>query len=253
MLVDNENKCWIHTVDFNLELIKSIDENKVIGFKKSQSTKNLSNKFFPGNEIFFVTRVDGEFVCYGHTIVEKISRSSKRLYDDFYDNKYELKIKRIKYFLQPVVIDDIKTQLCSINSANRISNVLKVGYYKNIAFEDYKTIKKQSSTTGLFPMYLEQYSKNMKEFILDNCRSLHNILKSQKNNSQIEINEFISMLQLSLNGFGIDKDEKYLKSFYSRYAHELKFKHLPSRDSKKFVVLLTPLGEKKNFSYISLE
>ena len=52
--------------------------------------------------------------------------------------------------------DDIKTQLCSINSANRISNVLKVGYYKNIAFEDYKTIKKQSSTTGLFPMYLEK-------------------------------------------------------------------------------------------------
>ena len=119
--------------------------------------------------------------------------------------------------------------------------------------DDFKKILKHSTSTGMFPVYFEDYSKNMKDFILDTCKALYNILKYQENYKQIEINEFISLLKLSLQGYGIDKDYGDLKRFYSRYAHELSFKHLTSRDSKKFVKLLNQSGEIRNFAYISLE
>lgn len=247
---DNENKCWIHTVD--LSLVKSIDENNLIGFKKNERTKNLSNKFFSGNEIFLVTRMDNKYICYGYTIIDETNRNDVNLYG-FYENRFKLKIKRIKYFLQPIVIDDIRNKLNSIKSTGRISDVLKVGYYREITQEDYKLIKKQSSTTGMFPVYFEVYTKNMKEFILNTCKSVYNILKVETNYSQIEITKFLSLLKASLNGYGINKDADELKRFYSRYAHELGFKHVTTRDPDKFVVLLSPSGEKKNFGYISLE
>jgi len=155
--------------------------------------------------------------------------------------------------LQPIIIDDIKSILTSIKSTGKLSNILKVGYYREISQDDYKLIKKQSSTTGMFPVYFEVYTKNMKEFILNTCKSIYNILKAQKNHSQIEIKKFLSLLNVSLKGYGINKDIDELKRFYSRYAHELGFKHVPSRDPEKFVVLLNPSGEKKNYAYISLE
>lgn len=250
--VDNQNKCWIHTVDFKIPLIKSIDNNPLIGFKKNINSKNLSQKFFPGNEIFLVTRIENNFVCYGYTIVEEIEKNNDILYD-FYDNKIKLKLKRIKYFLQPVVLNNIQNKLDSIKSTRRISDVLKVGYYKEISSDDYNLIKKQSSTTGMFPVYLEEYSKNMKEFILNTCKSLYNVLKIQHNKSQIEITEFILLLKESLRGFGVNKDFEDLKRFYSRYAYELNFRHVPTRDPQKFVVLLNQSGEKKNFGYIDLK
>ena len=248
--IDNENKCWIHTVD--LSLVKSIDENNLIGFKKNERTKNLSNKFFSGNEIFLATRMNNKYICYGYTIIDETIKNDVNLYG-FYENRFKLKIKRIKYFLYPVVIDNIRNQLNSIKSTGRISDVLKVGYYKEITQDDYKLIKKQSSTTGMFPVYFEVYTKNMKEFILNTCKSIYNILKAQKNHSQIEITNFLSLLNVSLKGYGINKDIDDLKRFYSRYAHELGFKHVPSRDPEKFVIMLTPSGEKKNYAYISLE
>lgn len=248
--VDDVNKCWIHTVDHSL--VKSIDKNHLIGFKKNERTKNLSNKFFSGNEIFLVTRMDNKYLCYGYTIIDESIKKDVNLYN-FYGNRFKLKIKRIKYFLQPVVIDDIRDKLNSIKSTGRISDVLKIGYYREISPEDYKFIKKQSSTTGMFPLYFDVYTKNMKEFILNTCKSIYNILKAEENHSQIEIKKFISLLNTSLKGYGINKDIDELKRFYSRYAHELGFKHVTTRDPDKFVVLLSPSGEKKNFGYISLE
>ena len=207
--IDKENKCWIHTVD--LSFVKSIDENNLIGFKKNERTKNLSNKFFSGNEIFLVTRMNNKYICYGYTIIDEAIKNDVNLYG-FYENRFKLKIKRIKYFLHPVCIDDIRNQLNSIKSTGRISDVLRVGYYREISQEDYKLIKKQSPTTGMFPL-----------------------------------------LNVYLKGYGINKDTDELKRFYSRYAYELGFKHVTTRDPDKFVVLLTPSGEKKNFGYISLE
>ena len=192
--IDKENKCWIHTVD--LSFVKSIDENNLIGFKKNERTKNLSNKFFSGNEIFLVTRMNNKYICYGYTIIDEAIKNDVNLYG-FYENRFKLKIKRIKYFLHPVCIDDIRNQLNSIKSTGRISDVLRVGYYREISQEDYKLIKKQSPTTGMFPVYFEVYTKNMKEFILNTCKSIYNILKAEKTHSQIEIKKFLSLLNVS--------------------------------------------------------
>ena len=219
--VDDENKFWIHKVEFNL--IENIDVDKCIGSKFLSSDKTNFSRIDKNDEILLFTRFKGNTIFYGFTKVEK------PIYiEDFYENVSFVKNKENykRYFINE---------------------------YKKISKEDFKLILKQSTSTGMFPVYLDEYHKNMKEFILDTCKSLHNILKSQDDNSLIEINKFISILKISLEGYGIEKDLEDLKRFYSRYAHELGFKHIAARDPKKFVVLLSPSGEKKNYVYINLE
>ena len=185
------------------------------------------------------------------TKVENILRDDNKIYD-YYNNKTKLKIKRIKYFLEPIIIDDFYEEISFIKNKENYRHYF-VKEYKKISENDFKRIKVKSSVTGMFPVYFEEYSVNMKEFILNTIKSLYYLLKVQENQSQIEINRFISLLEVSLKGFKIYMDFEDLKRFYSRYAHELGFKHIPSRDPNKFVVLLTPSGEKKNFAYINLK
>lgn len=248
-LVDDENKFWIHKVE--LKLLDTIDKNKFIGSKFLSLDKANFSKIDKNDEILLFTRFNGNTIFYGFTKVEDIKINNKRLYNH-YSNKMKLKIKRIKYFLEPIYIDDFYENVSFVKNKENYKRYF-VNEYKKIPKEDFKIILKQSTSTGMFPVYLDEYHKNMKEFILDTCKSLYNILKNQGDKSQIEISEFILILNLSLKGYGISKDVEDLKRFYSRYAHELGFKHLPSRDPEKFVVLLTPFGEKRNFAYVSLK
>ena len=248
-LVDDENKFWIHKVEFNL--IEDIDKEKYVGSKFLSSDKTNFSRIDKNDEILLFTRFKGNTIFYGFTKVEEIVSDNKTLYNH-YSNKTKLKIKRTKYFLEPIYIEDIYENVSFVKNKENYVYYFR-DEYKNISKEDFKLILKQSTSTGMFPVYLDEYHKNMKEFILDTCKSLYNVLKNQGDKSQIEINEFISILNLSLKGYGINKDVEDLKRFYSRYAHELGFKHLPSRDPEKFVVLLTPFGEKRNFAYVSLK
>ena len=247
--VDDENKFWIHKVEFNL--IENIDVDKCIGSKFLSSDKTTFSRIDKNDEILLFTRFKGNTIFYGFTKVENVESNNKTLYNH-YSNKTKLKIKRIKYFLEPIYIEDFYENVSFVKNKENYKRYF-INEYKKISKEDFKLILKQSTSTGMFPVYLDEYHKNMKEFILDTCKSLHNILKSQDDNSLIEINKFISILKISLEGYGIEKDLEDLKRFYSRYAHELGFKHIAARDPKKFVVLLSPSGEKKNYVYINLE
>ena len=249
-LVDNENKFWIHKVE-NQNLLKSIDENKMIGSKFLSSNESKFAKINKNDEILLFTRFNGDVIFYGFTKIEESLKNNEKLYGH-YSNKTKLKIKRIKYFLEPIFIEDFYESVTFVKNKENYSRYF-IEEYKKIPEDDFKKILKYSTSTGMFPVYFEDYSKNMKYFILDTCKAVYNILKDQGNYKQIEINEFISFLKLSLQGYGIDKDYGDLKRFYSRYAHELNFKHITSRDSKKFVKLLNKSGEIRNFAYISLE
>ena len=249
-LVDNENKFWIHKVE-NMDLLNSIDENKMLGSKFLSSNESKFGKINKNDEILLFTRFNDNIIFYGFTKVEEIVKTNERLYNH-YSNKSKLKIKRIKYFLEPIFIEDFYESVSFVKNKENYTRYF-VEEYKKISEDDFKKILKHSTSTGMFPVYFEDYSKNMKDFILDTCNALYNILKYQENYKQIEINEFISLLKLSLQGYGIDKDYGDLKRFYSRYPHELRVKHLTTRDSKKFVKLLNQSGEIRNFAYISLE
>ena len=52
--VDNENKCWIHTVD--LSFVKSIDKNNLIGFKKNEN--KVIQKLKEHFTVPFINRID---------------------------------------------------------------------------------------------------------------------------------------------------------------------------------------------------
>lgn len=249
-LVDNENKYWIHKVE-NTKLLNLIDKNKMLGSKFLSSNEFKYEKITKKDEILLFTRFNNNVIFYGYTKVEESFKNNDKLYEH-YSNKTKLKIKRIKYFLEPIFIDDFYEYVGFVKNKDNYRRYF-VEEYKQISKDDFNEILKQSSSSGMFPVYFEDYSKNMKDFILNTCRSLYNILKNQGNYNQIEINVFISLLKSSLEGYGINKDYNDLKRFYSRYAHELNFKHLPSRDSKKFVKLLTRSGEIRNFAYVSLE
>ena len=249
-LIDNENKYWIHKVE-NKSLITEIDENKILGSKYLSSNKSKFKKINKDDEILLFTNFNNNIIFYGYTKVEKLLKNNENIYEH-YTNKTKLKIKRIKYFLEPILIEDFYESVSFVKNKEHYRRYF-VEEYKKISKDDFKLIINQSNSTGMYPVYFDDYTKNMKNFILDACKSLFNILKDQGNIKQIEINEFISLLALSLKGFGINKEYEYLKRFYTRYAHELNFKHLPSRDSKKFVKLLTHSGEIRNFAYISLE
>lgn len=247
--VDDENKFWIHKVEFNL--IEDIDVDKCIGSKFLSSDKTNFSRIDKNDEILLFTRFKGNIIFYGFTKVEDVDSNNKPLYNH-YSNKTKLKIKRIKYFLEPIYIEDFYENVSFVKNKENYKRYF-VNEYKKISKEDFKLILKQSTSTGMFPVYLDEYHNNMKEFILDTCKSLHNILKNQNDKSLVEINQFIFMLKISLEGYGIKKDLEDLKRFYSRYAHELGFKHIAAREPEKFVVLLYASGEKKNFVYIDLK
>ena len=245
-LIDNQNKYWIHKVDNSL--LGDIDKFKCIGSK--YNNYKLFNKIEKMDEIILFTKLNNHYVFYGVLKIEDTFLSDDALYN-YYINKTKLKTSRTKYFLEPIFIEDVHEKLTFLDNVKNYSRVLDKEY-KEISKIDFNKIISFSTTTGMFPVYFEEYSENMKEFILDSCKSLFNILKYQEYGSQIEITKFIGLLDESLKGYGVNKDFEDLKRFYSRYAHELGFRHVTTRDPKKFVVLLTPSGEKENFGYVSL-
>ena len=103
-LVDDENKFWIHKVEFNL--IEDIDKEKYVGSKFLSSDKTNFSRIDKNDEILLFTRFKGNTIFYGFTKVEEIESDNKTLYNH-YSNKTKLKIKRTKYFLEPIYIEDI--------------------------------------------------------------------------------------------------------------------------------------------------
>ena len=64
---------------------------------------------------------------------------------------------------------------------------------------------------------------------------------------------FLRLLKKFLQEYDISKSYDEIEEFYAKNVWKLGFKHNPSRDPDKFVVLYNRLGKKRNFSYISLE
>ena len=89
--------------------------------------------------------------------------------------------------------------------------------------------------------------------MLDTIRIVYRMVSHYDNRTQIEIKQFLRILKKFFDAYGLNKNLADIQEFYGRYAIELDFRHVPSRDPDKFVPLYLSNGEKKNFTYLILE
>ena len=184
-------------------------------------------------------------------MVDDIYQDNETLYDHYCSPK-KLKLKGIKYFTEPVVALDIADELVFIKNKKKPSNYLS-SEYKEITEQDFKKIIRKTSLTKEYPAYFESVSFSLEDFLLSSINGLYNVIKKTEKRNQFEIKTFLKLLQKFLKEYDVTKSYDEVEEFYARNVWKLGFKHNPSRDPDKFVVLYNRFGKKNNFSYISLE
>lgn len=246
--VDNTQRYWFHRID-NLDVIPQIDKEKIIGSSKKQSLK--IKKINPGDRIFLVTKRKNTIEFFGYTQVDETYVDEDILYG-YYESRKKLKLKGIKYFSKPVPTTDMAQYLES-EKIKKSSAKFFGQEYNELTKEDFIRIRKKSNLVKYLPSYLEEYSKPLKDFMLDTIRIVYRMVSHYDNRTQIEIKQFLRILKKFFDAYGLNKNLADIQEFYGRYAIELDFRHVPSRDPDKFVPLYLSNGEKKNFTYLILE
>ncbi len=189
------------------------------------------------------------FIAY--TMVDEVYQDNETFYDHYCSPK-KLKLKGIKYFTKPVVAKDIADDLDFIKNKNKPSNYLS-SEYREINERDFKKIIRKTSLTKEYPAYFESVSFSLEDFLLSSISGLYKVIRRTEKRNQFEIKTFLKLLQKLLNEYDISKSYEEVEEFYAKNVWKLGFKHNPSRDPDKFVVLYNRSGKKNNFSYISLE
>ena len=232
-----------------MEVIPSINEQKCIGAQKKRSTS--IGKIHAGDRILLLTKRSNFIEFFGYTQVDEVYHDVDDLYE-YYFSKKKLKLKGIKYFSKPISTIDIADKLDFIENKKKSSSYFR-SEYREVSKDDFTRIWKRADLIKIFPSYLEEFSMSFKEFMLNTINAVYKFVKHYEKRKQIEIKTFINILKKFLVEFDINKNIAEIQDFYSKYAIELGFRHIPSRDPDKFVPLYLSPGEKKNFAYISLE
>lgn len=246
--VDNSYKFWFHRID-DLSIIPQIDNEKCIGSTKRQSVsiKNIH----AGDRLFLITKRRSYIEFFGYTQVDEVYVDNETLYD-YYESRKKLKLKGIKYFSKPISTKDMAEHLDVIVNKKKSANFFR-SEYREIPKEDFLVIRKKANLVNYLPSYLEEYSKPLKDFMLDTIKIVYRMVNHYENRKQIEIKQFLRILKKFFDAYELNKNMAEIQEFYGRHAIELGFRHVPSRDPDKFVPLYLSNGEKKNFTYIILE
>ena len=245
---DNTHRYWFHRVD-NLDIIPQIDKEKCIGSNKKKSVK--IKKINPGDRLFLVTKRKNTIEFFGYTQVESVYIDDETLFD-YYESRKKLKLKGIKYFSKPVPTTNM-AQYLEAENIKKSSAKFFGQEYNELSKEDFIRIRKKSDLVNYLPSYLEEYTKPLKDFMLDTINIVFRMVSHYENRNQIEIKYFLRILKKFFDAYGINKNMGDIQEFYGRHAIELGFRHVPSRDPDKFVPLYLSNGEKRNFTYIILE
>ena len=247
----NETKYWIHK--FDKDLLMQLDHYKILG--SESSTNKTFNSIAPNDKIVLFTTlyIDKHpftsFICY--TMVENTFEDNKKCYNKYQSPK-KLKLKGMKYFVNPVVAKELYNDLNFIKNKKYPLNYLKLEY-REIEEEDFNKILSKAVITKNYPYNYDEISFKLDEFILNSMQGLYKVIKEIETKNQLEIKIFLKMLRKFLLEHGIYKDLEELEDFYSHNAWKLNFKHNRSRDPDRSVILYNRLGKKLIFSYISLE
>ena len=246
--VDNTQKYWFHRID-NLDVIPQIDKEKCIGSSKKQALK--IKKINPGDRLFLVTKRKNSIEFFGYTQVDETYVDEEVLYG-YYESRKKLKLKGIKYFSKPIPTTDM-TQYLESEKIKKSSAKFFGQEYNELSKEDFIHIRKKSNLVNYLPSYLEEYSKPLKDFMLNTIKIVYRMVSHYENRNQIEIKYFLRILKKFFDAYEINKSMAEIQEFYGRHAIELEYRHVPSRDPDKFVPLYLSNGERKNFTYIILE
>ena len=250
-MASNESKYWIHKFDKNL--LKQLNAQKKLGAQNKRST--VLKNFEPNDKIILFSTLDLDkqkkisFIAY--TMVEDIYQDNETLYDHYNSSK-KLDLKGIKYFTEPIVAREISSELSFIKNKDKSAEYFKAEY-REISEEDFKKIFKKTSLTKEYPAYFEKVSYTMDDFLLNAIKGLYAIIKITETRNQFEIKMFLKLLKKFLQEYDLSKSYDEIEEFYAKNVWKLGFKHNPSRDPDKFVYLYNRSGQKRNFSYISLE
>jgi predicted RNA-binding protein len=247
----NETKYWLHK--FYKDHLKQLDNSKVLGAEKKHSR---AIKPIEANDkiiLFTTLNIDKHpLICFiGYTMVEETFEDEKNIYK-MYKSSKKLKLKGIKYFINPVVAKDLSKDLTFIKNPKQPSNFLNTEY-REINQDDFNKILSRSELSKKYPSEYEELTFTYDEFILDSMRGLYKVIREIETKNQLEIKIFLRLLRKFLAEQGISKDLEELEEFYSKNAWKLNFKHNRSRDPDRSVILFNRIGKKRIFSYISLE
>ncbi|MDR2830718.1 MAG: hypothetical protein LBB45_06775 [Methanobrevibacter sp.] len=242
-----KSKFWIHR--FPLEHIKKLDKKKCLGAvkEKSRTIKNLA----PNDKIIIFTTFRGKIDFFAYSVVYEIIREKKPLFDYFF-SPWKLKLKGIKYFVEPLLAKDVAEKFSFVKNTEKTFKYF-VSEFKEVTEDEFKFILTKVSLTKDFPAYFEEVSFSMDDFMINTIKNLYELIKSGEKHHQFEIKKFLNILKKVLNGYGISKNFDEIQEFYAKNIWKLGFKHNPSRDPDKFVCLYTRSGKERNFSYISLD
>ena len=246
--MDNTQKYWFHRID-DIDVIPLINASKCIGStnNRSKTIKDIN----VGDRIFLITKRKSSLEFFGYTQVDETYVDDEALFD-YYESRKKLKLKGIKYFSKPFSTREMAEYMDVIQDKKKSANFFR-SEYREIPKEDFIKIRKKADLVNYLPSYLEQYTKPLKEFLLDTIQAVFMMVKHYEDANQIEIKKFLRILNKFLKQYGIYRTMAELEEFYGRNALELGFRHVPSRDPDKFVPLYLSNGTKKNFGYIILE
>lgn len=244
-------KYWLHKID--KKTLKNLHKEKILGAEKKRSL--LIKKIEINDKIILFTTLDinksKNIRFIGYTMVDEVYDDGDNLYKHYYSPR-KLKLKGIKYFTDPVIAKDLATELNFIENKKKPANYFK-SEYREINKEDFNKIRNKSGLSKEYPAIFEKVSFTTDQFLLNSIKGIYYFLRKNEKNNQIEIKKFLKLLNTFLQPFALSKTHKEIEEFYSINAWKLGFKHKPSRDPDKFFTLYNRRGQKRTFSYISLD
>ena len=66
----------------------------------------------------------------------------------------------------------------------------------------------------------------------------------------MDLNEFITIIFENIKNFKLKISFEETKEYYSKNIWKLNYRHIPSRNAEKNILLYDKLGKSKNYGYI---
>lgn len=237
---DQNSNFWI--INISQDYIEPVIEKKIFG-AITKNSRNI-NKFKSKDILLLSTKFDNQYIILGVSMVDEIIINSKKLFNHFLSEK-KVKIKSVKYFENPIIVNDIKEDV-------NVKNLSKKEFLQ-ITKDEIIFVLKKEKLQNEKPLLLSKPQFNLDEFYLNSIKATYHFMIKDKSEKQLDIDDFILSWQELLNIFGVKKSIDKLKNYYSHNVWKLNFKHVPSRDPDKNILLFDGNGKSKNFGYIILK
>jgi len=237
------NKCsdktnfWIFNIHPDY-LFNVLSDNKLASLKKRSI--NI-NKVKLNDIIIISSKLGNSYSIIGLTMVDEIYTDNRKLFG-YYESIRKLKLKSIKYFKETVNFNDIKKKL-SINTLSS-KEIIK------ISRSDMESILDSDILVAQKPWSLSELTIDYDTFLINAIKTTYELLDMDKHLKQMDIIEFIKIVEVVLNNFDVKISIKEIQKYYSKNVWKLNYRHVPSRDPDKNILLYDSQGKSRNYGYI---